>query len=72
MSMWLHARIKGDPNPKHEFFHTEELARDALTPHKQRGDTITENRVGGNLRHEVSDKEGFVAVYWLSSHSDDS
>lgn len=71
---WLNGRFKGDSAVKHELFATEDLAiralEKALTRHKQQGRIVTDKWVGPELRYEVEDSDGFVAVHWLSNDGD--
>ena len=70
VSKWLNGKFKDGAAVKHELFATEELAIAALEKvlncHKQQGGTVTEKVVGSEIRYEVEDSGGFVAVHWLS------
>jgi hypothetical protein len=74
MSKWLNGRSKGGSRPTSTLFATEEQAQGALSGllklYEQRGHAINEQVVGGDLRHEIQDSDGFVAVYWLSDSSE--
>jgi hypothetical protein len=74
VSKWLNGRFKDDSALKHELFATEDLAiaalENVLNCHKQQSRIVTEMWMGRELRYQVEDSNGFVALHWLSDDGD--